>query len=314
MDLYLPEASRQVGHSGHPLASGSSPGSVSSKLRKLKSATLLRAQIKAEEMEKELQLMKARNEVRLAELGLDSDDDSVVDVQVDTQVKVKDYLAGIGNSAPVCETPAAQPSYAVKPDLPRVDLEAFDGNPRCYWRFTQQFKYYIEDRVEDNGQRMLYLIHYCRGPAKEAVVECVMLPPEIAYARPGARKHWISDRTVALLASRRNIPAGPEHNPVGGIVGRQVELSVRADREVWWTQKAKEMEEAPKAGNARRLFQLIRATGPRKPTLGETIKGRNETNISNKEERPDRWAEYFERQLSLPLSGTHLEPTVEVEP
>ncbi|GAA48659.1 hypothetical protein CLF_101882, partial [Clonorchis sinensis] len=30
----------------------------------------------------------------------------------------------------------------------------------------------------------------------------------------GALKHWISDRTVALLKSRRNIPAGPEHNLV----------------------------------------------------------------------------------------------------
>ncbi|KER20033.1 hypothetical protein T265_11334 [Opisthorchis viverrini] len=33
--------------------------------------------------------------------------------------------------------------------------------------------------------------------------------------QPGALKHWISDRTVALLKSRRNIPAGPEHNPDG---------------------------------------------------------------------------------------------------
>ncbi|GAA56645.1 hypothetical protein CLF_111303 [Clonorchis sinensis] len=113
MDLYLPEDSRKVGHSGHPLASGSSPGSVSSKLRKLKSTALLRMQIKAEEMEKELHLMKARNEVRLAELELDSDDDSVVDVQVDTRVKVKDYLTGIRNSKPICETPAVQLSYAL---------------------------------------------------------------------------------------------------------------------------------------------------------------------------------------------------------
>ncbi|GAA54420.1 ATP-binding cassette transporter [Clonorchis sinensis] len=79
---------------------------------------------------------------------------------------------------------------------------------------------------------------------------------------PGARKHWISDRTVTLLKSRRNVPAGPEHNEVRGIIRRQVKLSVRADREVWWTQKAKEMEEAQEAGNARRLFQLIRVTGP----------------------------------------------------
>ncbi|GAA49448.1 ATP-binding cassette transporter [Clonorchis sinensis] len=51
--------------------------------------------------------------------------------------------------------------------------------------------------------------------------------------------------------------------------------------------KAKEMEETQKAGNARRLFQLIRATGPRKPPVSETIKDRNGTTISNKEERLD---------------------------
>ncbi|GAA53681.1 zinc finger protein 341 [Clonorchis sinensis] len=133
-------------------------------------------------------------------------------------------------------------------------------------------------------------------------------------APPGALKHWISDRTVALLKSRRNIPAGPEHNLVRRIIRRQVKVSVKADREVWWTQKAKEMEEAQKSGNARRLFQLIRATGPRKPPVSETIKDRNGVTISNKEERLDRWAEYFEQQLSWPPAGAHLEPTGDVEP
>ncbi|KER31357.1 hypothetical protein T265_02407 [Opisthorchis viverrini] len=62
------------------------------------------------------------------------------------------------------------------------------------------------------------------------------------------------------------------------------------------------------------LFQLIRATGPRKPPVSEIIKHQNGTTISNKEERLDRWAEYFEQQLSWPPAGTHLEPTGEVGP
>ncbi|GAA53064.1 hypothetical protein CLF_109466 [Clonorchis sinensis] len=49
---------------------------------------------------------------------------------------------------------------------------------------------------------------------------------------PGPLKHWISDRTVALLKSRRNIPPGPEHNLTQRIIGLQVQVSVRADREV----------------------------------------------------------------------------------
>ncbi|KER23675.1 hypothetical protein T265_14585, partial [Opisthorchis viverrini] len=132
--------------------------------------------------------------------------------------------------------------------------------------------------------------------------------------QPGSLKHWISDRTVALLKSRRNIPAGPEHNPMRRSIRRQLKESLRSNREVWWTQKVKEMEEARKAGNARRLFQLIRATGPRKPPVSESIKHQNGTTISNKEERLDRWAEYFEQQMSWPPAGTHLQPTGEVEP
>ncbi|KAG5450971.1 hypothetical protein CSKR_105276, partial [Clonorchis sinensis] len=47
-----------------------------------------------------------------------------------------------------------------------------------------------------------------------------------------AQSTWISDRTVALLKSRRNIAAGPEHNLMRRIIGLKVKLSVRADREV----------------------------------------------------------------------------------
>ncbi|KER26372.1 hypothetical protein T265_06356 [Opisthorchis viverrini] len=108
-------------------------------------------------------------------------------------------------------------------------------------------------------------------------------------------------RVQTLLESRRNIPASPEHKPMRRTIRRQVK-------------KAKEMEEAQKAGNARRLFQLIRATGPRKPPVSESIKHQNGTTISNKEERLDRWAEYSEQQMSWPPAGTHLQPTGEVEP
>ncbi|KER22536.1 hypothetical protein T265_09401 [Opisthorchis viverrini] len=131
---------------------------------------------------------------------------------------------------------------------------------------------------------------------------------------PGALKHRISDRTLALLKSRRNIPAGPEHNPMRRAIRRQEKVSLRSDCELWWTQKANEMEGAQKAGNARRLFQLIRATSPRKRPVSESIKRQNGTTILNEEERLDRWAEYFEQQMSWPPAGTHLQPTGEVEP
>ncbi|GAA57354.1 ATP-binding cassette transporter [Clonorchis sinensis] len=56
--------------------------------------------------------------------------------------------------------------------------------------------------------------------------------------QPTSFKHWISDRTVSLLETRRQIPPGRHHNHTRRIIRRQVKLSVRADREAWWTRKA----------------------------------------------------------------------------
>ncbi|GAA52454.1 ATP-binding cassette transporter [Clonorchis sinensis] len=79
-------------------------------------------------------------------------------------------------------------------------------------------------------------------------------------APPGALRHWVSDRTVALLKSRRNIPVASENDMTRPIIRTQVKVNARADREVWWTQKAKELEKTQKASNARMLFQLTRVT------------------------------------------------------
>ncbi|KER22889.1 hypothetical protein T265_14756, partial [Opisthorchis viverrini] len=76
----------------------------------------------------------------------------------------------------------------------------------------------------------------------------------------------------------------------------QQKLSVRADREAWWTRKVEEMKDAKNAGNVRKLFHLIRSTGPRKPLVSEVIRGKN----GSKAERLDRWAQYFEQQFSWP--------------
>ena len=127
------------------------------------------------------------------------------------------------------------------------------------------------------------------------------------YKQKSASLHWISNSTVALLDSRKSIPEGRQYNRIRRDLNRRITRSIKADREAWWTRKAEEMEEAQKAGNARKLFQLIRATGPRKPSVSEVIKNANGSVIFNKEERLDRWAEHFNKQFSCP-SATQLLP------
>ena len=68
-------------------------------------------------------------------------------------------------------------------ELPRVELTPFDGEPGGYWKFIRQFENFVECNTADPGQRFLYLMHYYRGGAKEAIEECVMLPVDEGYAR-----------------------------------------------------------------------------------------------------------------------------------
>ncbi|GAA55535.1 hypothetical protein CLF_108259 [Clonorchis sinensis] len=71
-------------------------------------------------------------------------------------------------------------------------------------------------------------------------------------------------------------------------IGRR-QVSVPADREVWWTQKKpRAWKRLRKTGSARRLFQMIPATSPRKSPVREAIKDENGLTIPDKEERLDR--------------------------
>ena len=118
------------------------------------------------------------------------------------------------------------------------------------------------------------------------------------FIRKEKTKHWISDETVALLDSRKNLPCGSQYSSHRRNLNTRLKTSIRADREAWWIRKAEEMEEAQNAGNSRKLFQLIRATGPHKPAVSETIKSQQGLIISNKQDRLDRWAEHFNEQFN----------------
>ena len=60
------------------------------------------------------------------------------------------------------------------------------------------------------------------------------------------------------------------------------------------------MEEAYKAGNSRKLFQLIRNTGPKGTGVSEVITETDGTTIHDKDRRLCRWAEFFQGQFNWP--------------
>ncbi|KER26834.1 hypothetical protein T265_05969 [Opisthorchis viverrini] len=109
---------------------------------------------------------------------------------------------------------------------------------------------------------------------------------------------WMSSRSLSMIDARKAIPAGNEYDGARKSLKRQI--SLRKDRELWWTSKAREMEKAFATGNSRVLYQLIRSTGPRKATVSETISEKDGSLIHSRNRRLERWAEHFEEQFSWP--------------
>lgn len=118
-------------------------------------------------------------------------------------------------------------------------------------------------------------------------------------------KPWISADSLNLLDTRRSIPAGSEHNETRLLVKRALKASLRKDREIWWTERAREMENAAASGNTRKLFHLIRATGKKRPGVSETICEMDGSLIHNRKRRLQRWAEHFQAQFNWPSATSY---------
>ncbi|CAH8466083.1 unnamed protein product [Dicrocoelium dendriticum] len=144
----------------------------------------------------ELKKRQADTELELAKLRLEMEEEVVTQEHLPTvshvpkggEEQMSRFLKDCQEMAPHKVDPVSYPQSSLAvcypfAELPKVELEYFDGDPSSYWRFIKQFEYFVENRVIDNGQRLLYLVYYCRGRANEAIRECTMLPPEQAYDR-----------------------------------------------------------------------------------------------------------------------------------
>ena len=67
-------------------------------------------------------------------------------------------------------------------DCPKLGLLKFNGNPMAYHRFMMTFAATIESAMPDN-RRLLYLLQYCEGKAKELIEHCALLEPSEGYEK-----------------------------------------------------------------------------------------------------------------------------------
>ncbi|CAM0512289.1 unnamed protein product [Fasciola hepatica] len=114
------------------------------------------------------------------------------------------------------------------------------------------------------------------------------------------QRHWISQESLSIMEQKRQLSNRKEMNKMRRKLQRQVTRSLKKDRENWWVNVAEEMEVAAASGNSQRLFKLIRDTSGRRTQVSEAICNRNGEPIHNKQQRLDRWAEYFKEQFSWP--------------
>ena len=68
-------------------------------------------------------------------------------------------------------------------ELPKREFLFFDGNPMNYNRFMRNFELNVENRVQDAGVRLSYLIQYTGGKARDAIQNCIILPEVEGYLK-----------------------------------------------------------------------------------------------------------------------------------
>ena len=63
-------------------------------------------------------------------------------------------------------------------EAPRVDLEAYDGDPLNYTHFISVFKEAVESKIPNPRGRLTRLMKFRTAEAYEAIKHCIQLPPK----------------------------------------------------------------------------------------------------------------------------------------
>ncbi|THD24134.1 hypothetical protein D915_004939 [Fasciola hepatica] len=150
-------------------------------------------ELKAEQLQLNMERLKIRQQQISLELEnlagsvQPSDDESTSDeppglVPLDS---VRKYVEGCRASAShrVPEDAESRTITNRRISLPDIELIMFDGTPKRLWKFLSSFKTDVASFLLNDRERLRYLIHCCVGEAREAIEDCLMLPPHEGYVR-----------------------------------------------------------------------------------------------------------------------------------
>ena len=65
--------------------------------------------------------------------------------------------------------------------LPKKELAIFDGDPREYWNFIKSFETSIVSNAASESEKLIYLLQYTSGVAKDTIKCCLYKDPSLGY-------------------------------------------------------------------------------------------------------------------------------------
>ena len=97
---------------------------------------------------------------------------------------------------------------------PNVEIEIFTGNPLDYHYFMTVFKEAVEYKIDDPHRRLVRLLKYTEGEARETIKHCIQQPVDIGYDRAKLllEQHY-GDPHRILAAYRKEIKGWPSLKP-----------------------------------------------------------------------------------------------------
>ncbi|VDP65862.1 unnamed protein product [Schistosoma curassoni] len=90
--------------------------------------------------------------------------------------------------------------------IPKREVLRFDGTQTNYWNFIRNFEECIGSENIGFRAKLNYLIQYCDGEAKAAILHCTILEPEIGYHQAlklleetFGQKHIVARTTIETM-------------------------------------------------------------------------------------------------------------------
>ena len=97
-------------------------------------------------------------------------------------------------------------------NLPKVELEPFDGNLLTYHNFIATFSEVVDKVVKDDRIKLTRLLQSTTGKAKEAIKSCILIPGDAGYHQACkilrqrfGNEHLITEHTIQSLRQEKPI-------------------------------------------------------------------------------------------------------------